>query len=89
MMEQVWSIDQAQALALKAERLVKTRKASKAPYSHTEGPSRSLPHKVQEKTTQPKTKQPAPKQARGKSRAKPVVKCYKCWEEGHVSSNCP
>ena len=44
---------------------------------------------MEETTTQPKAKQPAPKQAGGKSRAKPVVKCYKCGEEGHVSSNCP
>jgi hypothetical protein len=89
MMQQIWSLDQTQALALKAERLVKTRKASKAPYSHTEASPRSNSHKAEEKTTQPKEKQPAPKQAGGKSRTKPVIKCYKCGEEGHVSSKCP
>ena len=44
-----------------------------------------------EKATQSKTTQPAQKQAAKKSRAKRnqnVVKCYKCGEEGHVSSNC-
>ena len=45
-----------------------------------------------EKATQSKTTQPAQKQAAKKSRAKRnqnVVKCYKCGEEGHVSSNYP
>jgi len=45
-----------------------------------------------EKATQSKTTQPAQKQAAKKSRAKRnqnVVKCYKCGEEGYVSSNCP
>jgi hypothetical protein len=88
-MQQIWSIDQARALALKAERLVKTRKASKAPYSPTEGSTRSHSHRVEEKITQPKAKQPAPKQAGGKSKAKTGIKCYKCGEDGHVSSNCP
>jgi hypothetical protein len=87
--QQIWSIDQAQALALKAERLVKTRKASKAPYSPMEGSTRSHSHRVEEKITQPKAKQPAPKQAGGKSKAKTGIKCYKCGEDGHVSSNCP
>ena len=88
-MQQIWSIDQTQALALKAERLVRTRKTTKTPYPHTEGSSRNQSHRVEEKTTQPKAKQPVPKQAGGKSRAKSVIKCYKYGEEGHVSSNCP
>jgi hypothetical protein len=53
-MQQIWSIDQAQTLALKAERLVKTRQASKAPYSHTEVSARSHSHRVEEKITQPR-----------------------------------
>jgi len=78
---------QAQALALKAERLLRTGKAGKTPYSHTEDSSRSYSHIVEEETAQPKAKQLVPKQARGKSRAKHVSKCYRCGEEGHVSSN--
>jgi hypothetical protein len=80
MMQQIWSLDQAQALALKAERLVKARKASKAPYSHMEDSSRSHSHEMEEETTQPGAKETVPKQAGGKSRAKPVIKCYKCGE---------
>ena len=59
MMQQIWSIDQAQALALKAERFVRTRKATKAPYPphpHAEGSSRSQPNRVEEKTAPPKAK---------------------------------
>ena len=44
MMQQIWSTDKAQTLALKAERFVRTRKATKAPYPpypHAEGSSRS------------------------------------------------
>ena len=89
MMQQIWSGDQTQALALKAERLLRTRKVGKTPYPHTEDSSRSYSHIVEEETAQPKAKQPIPKQAGGKSRAKPVIKCYKCGEEGHASSNCP
>jgi hypothetical protein len=88
MMQQIWSLHQAQALALKAERLVKTRKAIKAPLTQMEGSSRIQSPRVEEKTPQPKAKLP-PKQVSSKSRAKPVIKCYKCGEEGHVSSNCP
>jgi hypothetical protein len=69
--------------------LVRTRKASKAPLTHTEAPSRSHSPRAHEKTSQTKAKQPAPKQAGSKSRAKHVIKCYKCSEDGHVSSNCP
>ena len=61
MMQQIWSIDQAQALVLKAKRFVRTRKATKAPYPpypHAEGSSRSQPKRVKEKTTPPKAKQP-------------------------------
>jgi hypothetical protein len=89
MMQQIWSIDQAQALALKAERLVRTRRASKNPYPHTEGSSGNYSHRVEEKVVQPKGKQLVPKQTGVKSRAEPVIKCYKCGEDGHVSSNCP
>ena len=92
MMQQIWSIDQAQALALKAERFVRTRKASKAPYPpypHTEGSSRSHPNRVEEKTAPPKEKRPIPKQTRGKGKVNEGPKCYKCGEEGHISSGCP
>ena len=89
MMQQIWSIDQAQALALKAERFVRTRKASKAPYPHTEGSSRSHPNRVEEKTAPPKEKRPIPKQTRGKGKVNEGPKCYKCGEEGHISSSCP
>ncbi|WVZ80346.1 hypothetical protein U9M48_027830 [Paspalum notatum var. saurae] len=91
-MQQIWSIDQAQALALKAEKHVKTRKISKSPsYSHPESTSKGYPNKMENKNTQSKSKQPEHKQVakgRGK-RNQNVVKCYKCGEEGHVSSNCP
>jgi hypothetical protein len=86
MMQQIWSIAQAQALALKAETLVRTR-ASKTLYPHIEGSSRNYAHTVEERVVQPKSKQPLPKIAGGKSRAEPVMKCYKCGEEGYVSSN--
>jgi hypothetical protein len=66
MMQQIWFLDQIQGLALKAERLVKTRSASKAPYPHTEGSSNS--HMVEEKTVQPKAEQLVQKQARCKGR---------------------
>uniref|UniRef100_A0ACD5Y723 Uncharacterized protein n=1 Tax=Avena sativa TaxID=4498 RepID=A0ACD5Y723_AVESA len=89
MMQQIWSLDQAQALALKAERMLKTRKAGKTPYPHTEDSSRSYSHRVEEEAAQPKAKQLVPKQTRSKSRAKPLIKCYKCGEERHVSSDCP
>uniref|UniRef100_A0ACD5WY96 Uncharacterized protein n=1 Tax=Avena sativa TaxID=4498 RepID=A0ACD5WY96_AVESA len=89
MMQQIWSLDQAQALALKAERMLRTRKTGKTPYPHTEDSSRSYSHRVEEETTQPKAKQLVPKQTGGKSRANPVIKCYKYGEEGHVSSDCP
>ena len=42
-----------------------------------------------EKTTPPKAKQPIPKQTRGKVKANEGPKCYKCGEEGHISSGCP
>ncbi|WVZ70559.1 LOW QUALITY PROTEIN: hypothetical protein U9M48_019218 [Paspalum notatum var. saurae] len=91
-MQQIWSIDQAQALALKAEKHVKTRKISKSPsYSHPESTSKGYPNKMENKNTQSKSKQPEHKQVakgRGK-RNQNVVKCYKYGEEGHVSSNCP
>jgi hypothetical protein len=64
MMQQIWSLDQSQAIALKDDRLVKTR--SKAPYPHREGSSNS--HMVEEKTVQPKAKQLVQKQARCKGR---------------------
>jgi hypothetical protein len=69
MLKQIWSLDQAQPLALKAERLVRTRKASKAPLTHREAPSRSHSPRVEEKTPQTKARQPTPKEARSKSRA--------------------
>jgi hypothetical protein len=54
MMQQIWSLDQAQALALKAERLARTRKASKAPFTHIEGlPRRHYP-RVEKKTLNPR-----------------------------------
>ncbi|WVZ90253.1 hypothetical protein U9M48_036569 [Paspalum notatum var. saurae] len=91
-MQQIWSIDQAQALALKAEKHVKTRKISKSPsYSHPESTSKGYPNKMENKNTQSKSKQPEHKQVakrRGK-RNQNVVKCYKCGKEVHVSSNCP
>lgn len=92
MMQQIWSIYQAQALALKAERFVRTRKASKAPYPpypHTEGSSRRHPNRVEEKNAPPKEKRPIPKQTRGKGKVNEGPKCYKCGEEGHISSGCP
>jgi hypothetical protein len=63
--------------------------ASKNPYPHTEGSSGNYSHRVEEKAVQPKGKQLVPKQTGVKSRTEPVIKCYKCGEEGHVSSNCP
>jgi hypothetical protein len=62
LMQQIWSIDQAQALALKAKRLVRTRRASKNQYPHTEGSSKNYSHRVEEKVVQPKGKQLVPKQ---------------------------
>lgn len=62
MMQQIWSIDQAQALALKAERFVRTRKTTKAPYPpypHTEGSSRDHTNRVEEKIAPPKAKRPS------------------------------
>ncbi|XP_025798705.1 uncharacterized protein LOC112878707 [Panicum hallii] len=91
-MQQIWSIDQAQALALKAERHVKTKKITKSQsHSHMEGSSKGCPSKTDSKTTQSKAKQSEPKQAPKKNRARRnpnVTKFYKCGE-GHVSSNCP
>ena len=34
-MQQIRTVDQAQAIALKAERFVRTKKTTKAPYPHT------------------------------------------------------
>ena len=89
MMQQIWSINQAQALALKAERFVRMRKTTMAPYPHTEGSSRSQPNRVEEKTAPPKAKRPIQKQTRGKGKSNEGPKCYKCGEEGHISSGCP
>ena len=69
-MQQIWSIDQAQTLALKAERHAKTKKITKShSYSPIEGSSKGYSSKM-EKATQSKTTQPAQKQAAKKSRAK-------------------
>jgi hypothetical protein len=57
MLQQIWSLDQAQAQSLKAERLVRTIKESKAPLTHTEGLPRSHYPRVEEKTPQSKAKQ--------------------------------
>jgi hypothetical protein len=89
MMQQIWSIDRAQALALKDERLVRIRMASLNPYPLSSyRRSRNYSHRVEEKAIQPKGKQVVPKQTGVKSRTVLVIKCYKCGEEGHVSSNC-
>jgi hypothetical protein len=92
-MQQIWSIDQAQTLALRAERHVKTKKVTKSQsYSHMEGSSKGYISKTESKITQSKAKQSQPKQAVKKIRARRnqnVIKFYKCGEEGHVSSNCP
>ena len=68
---------------------MRTRKATKAPYPHTEGSSRSQPNRVEEKTAPPKAKRPIQKQTRGKGKSNEGPKCYKCGEEGHISSGCP
>jgi len=88
-MQQVWSIDQAQALVLKAERFVRTRKTTKAPYPHIEGSSLGVTLIVEEKTAPPKAKRPIPKQTRGKGKVNEGPKCYKCGEEGHISGGFP
>ena len=92
MMQQIWSVDQAQALALKAERFVRTRKETKAPYPpypHTEASSRSQPNRLEEKTAPPKEKQPIQKKTRGKGKSNEEPKCYQCGEEGRISSGYP
>jgi hypothetical protein len=55
-MQQIWSIDQAQAIAIKAERFVRTKKTTKTPYPHTEGSSKSYTNRLEEKTAPPKAK---------------------------------
>jgi 6-phosphogluconolactonase/glucosamine-6-phosphate isomerase/deaminase len=57
-----------------------------------ESTSKGYPSKMDNKTTQSKAKRPKHNQTAKKGRAKRyqvIVKCYKCGEEGHISSNCP
>jgi hypothetical protein len=68
---------------------VRTRRASRNPYPHTEGSSGNYSHRVEENVVQPKGKQLVPKQTGVKNRTEPVIKGYKCGEEGHASSSCP
>ena len=72
MMHEIGPIDQAQALALKAERFVRTRNTTKAPsppYPRTEGSSRDHINRVEGNTAPPKAKRPIMKQTRGKGKA--------------------
>lgn len=55
MVQQIWSIDQAHALALKADRFVRTRKTTKTTCPHVEGSSRSHTNRVKEKTAPSQT----------------------------------
>ena len=89
MMQQIWSIDQAQALSLRAERFVRKIKTTKTPYPHIKGSSRSHTNRVGEKTASPKTKRPTPKQTRGKGKENEGPKCYKYGEEIYISIGCP
>ncbi|XP_047979023.1 uncharacterized protein LOC125220938 [Salvia hispanica] len=91
--QQIWSIDQAQTLALKAERFIKTKVSYKAmSYSRPENISRNLPRREEEKPTPFKGKKtdkgPSSSKTYEKQPSNPI-KCYKCREEGHISSNCP
>ncbi|XP_047249931.1 uncharacterized protein LOC124885721 [Capsicum annuum] len=91
--QQIWSIDRAQTLALKAERYIKTKKSYKAvSYSRPEIILKSSPRQEEGKFIPSKENKDEKAPSFSKNNDKQpsnTIKCYKCHEKGHISSNYP
>ncbi|KAF3624941.1 hypothetical protein FXO38_26051 [Capsicum annuum] len=91
--QQIWSIDQAQTLVLKAERYIKTKKSYKAAsYSRPESISKSTPRQEEGKFIPSKEEKDEKAPSSSKNNDKQpsnTIKCYNYREEGHISRNYP
>jgi hypothetical protein len=91
-MQGIWSVDQAQNLALRAECIIQSKKTLKVPMNpqfdpNTKASSSRIENKFADSWGNGgETKKPEPKERQGATQR---IRCFKCKEQGHKSNKCP
>ena len=93
-MQSLWSVDQAQNFALRAERVMKNRRfprgnTSRAPeVDHKAHATKTNRPTLESKAKETELKKIDPK-LKEKAETSKGIRCFKCNEVGHKSSDCP